>query len=73
MPGGRRAADVAVRLRYAGADAAAAEPDPWRRSARPARAAGDGRGVAVLATYTAMLDVRRALTRSRRDRLEDAP
>jgi hypothetical protein len=29
--------------------------------------------LAVLATYTAMLDVRRTLTRSRRKRLEDAP
>ena len=73
VPSGRRAADVAVRMRYAGARAVTAEPDPRAALRAAARAAGDGRGVAVLATYTAMLDVRRALTHSRRDRLEDAP
>jgi UDP-N-acetylmuramyl tripeptide synthase len=73
VPAGRRAADVAVRLRYAGAESTAAEPDPRAALRAAGRAAGDGRGVAVLATYTAMLDVRRALTHSRRDRLEDSP
>jgi lipid II isoglutaminyl synthase (glutamine-hydrolysing) len=72
VPSGRRAADVAVRLRYAGVESVQAEPEPRVALRAASRAAGDGRGVAVLATYTAMLDVRRALTRSRRDRLEDA-
>jgi lipid II isoglutaminyl synthase (glutamine-hydrolysing) len=72
VPSGRRADDVAVRLRYAGADALPAEQDPEAALRAAVRAAGDGRGVAVLATYTAMLDVRRALTHSRRKRLEDA-
>jgi lipid II isoglutaminyl synthase (glutamine-hydrolysing) len=72
VPAGRRAEDVAVRLRYAGADALPAEPDPDAALRAAAGAAGDGRGIAVLATYTAMLDVRRALTHSRRKRLEDA-
>jgi len=73
VPSGRRAADVAVRLRYAGVESVPADPDPRGALRAAARAAGEGRGVAVLATYTAMLDVRRALTRSRRDRLEDTP
>ena len=72
VPSGRRAADVAVRLRYADVEPVAAEPEPRAALRAAGRAAGDGRGVAVLATYTAMLDVRRTLTRSRRDRLEDA-
>ena len=71
VPAGRRAADVAVRLRYAGARPLPAEPEPRGALRAAAGAAGEGRGVAVLATYTAMLDVRRALTRSRRGRLED--
>ena len=72
VPAGRRAADVAVRLRYAGARPLPAEPEPRDALRAAAAAAGEGRGVAVLATYTAMLDVRRALTRNRRGRLEDA-
>jgi UDP-N-acetylmuramyl tripeptide synthase len=72
VPSGRRADDVAVRLRYAGADALPAESEPESALRAAVRAAGDGRGVAVLATYTAMLDVRRTLTHSRRKRLEDA-
>ena len=73
VPSGRRAADVAVRMRYAGVEPVAAEAEPRAALRAAARAAGDvGRGIAVLATYTAMLDVRRALARSRRDRLEDA-
>jgi lipid II isoglutaminyl synthase (glutamine-hydrolysing) len=72
VPGGRRAEDVAVRLRYAGADPLPAERDPEAALRAAVGAAGEGRGVAVLATYTAMLDLRRALTHSRRRRLEDA-
>jgi UDP-N-acetylmuramyl tripeptide synthase len=73
IPAGRRADDVAVRLRYAGAASLPAERDPESALRAAVGAVGDGRGVAVLATYTAMLDVRRTLTRSRRRRLEDAP
>ena len=69
---GRRADDVAVRMKYAGTPPVRVEPEPRAAIHAAADAAGPGRSVAVLATYTAMLDVRRALTRSRRGRLEDA-
>lgn len=69
---GRRAADVAVRMKYAGSPPIDVEPEPRAAIRAASGAAGEARGVAVLATYTAMLDVRHALTRSRRSRLEDA-
>jgi UDP-N-acetylmuramyl tripeptide synthase len=69
---GRRAADVAVRMKYAGAPPVSVDAEPRGAIRAAANAAGEGRSVAVLATYTAMLDVRRTLTRSRRGRLEDA-
>ncbi|HXY72436.1 MAG TPA: MurT ligase domain-containing protein [Actinomycetota bacterium] len=68
---GRRAADVAVRLKYAGESPVGVDPEPRGALRTAASAAGQGRSIAVLATYTAMLDVRRALTHSRRARLED--
>ena len=61
VPAGSRAFDVALRLKYAGAQMAAPEPDPLRALA--AAAAGTRPGtIAVVANYTAMLEVRRALT-----------
>lgn len=72
VPSGRRAADVAVRLKYAGAEPLPAEPAA-RAAVGVARAAAPANpGVAILATYTAMLDVRQALGAGRRDRLSDA-
>jgi len=69
---GRRAADVAVRMKYAGTAPVDVQPEPRAAIRAAADAAGDDGRVAVLATYTAMLEVRHALTRSRRGRLEDA-
>jgi UDP-N-acetylmuramyl tripeptide synthase len=57
---GTRAADAALRLKYAGADPAAIEvvPDPSTALDRVAELAGDGTGY-VLPTYTAMLELQR--------------
>ena len=72
VPGGRRAADVAVRLKYAGAAPAPAEPEPLSAiRAALARCPAD-KVTVVLATYTAMLDIRRAVSRSRSQRLLDS-
>jgi UDP-N-acetylmuramyl tripeptide synthase len=72
VPAGRRAADVAVRLRYAGATPLPAQADPLAAMRSAMAACAPPSGVGVLATYTAMLDLRASLTRSRRGRLEDA-
>jgi UDP-N-acetylmuramyl tripeptide synthase len=71
VPGGRRAADVAVRLRYAGA--APQPPHPAALEAIRAALARcpQGKTAVVLATYTAMLDVRRRIARSRAMRVAD--
>ena len=69
---GRRAADVAVRLKYAGALEEPVEPDPLAAVRAAQAACPPGRLVAVLATYTAMLDVRRVGAGRRADRLVDA-
>ena len=72
IPSGRRAADVAVRLKYA--EAAPIAPADPVAAVRAAQArAPDGAMVAVLATYTAMLDVRSALARGRVARVVDHP
>jgi UDP-N-acetylmuramyl tripeptide synthase len=71
VPSGRRAADVAVRLKYAGAEPLKPEPDPLTAIRTAIDACPDGKVVVVLATYTAMLDVRRAVARSRTRRLAD--
>lgn len=72
VPAGRRAADVAVRLKYAGAPPAPSGEGPLGAVRAAVDRAGPGdRGVVVLATYTAMLDLRRALTGGRRRRLDD--
>ncbi len=61
--GGARAADAALRLRYAGWPApAATERDPAALLDALARAPGD-RPVTVLLTYTALLDLRAELAR----------
>ncbi len=73
IPSGRRAADVAVRLKYAGAASMPALADPVA-AVRAAQACDPGGAmVAVLATYTAMLDVRSALARGRVARVVDHP
>ena len=71
VAGGVRAADMAVRIKYAEGDAVAVEPDPLRALAA-ARDAASGADVAVLATYSAMLDLRAAVLGSRVDRLAEA-
>jgi UDP-N-acetylmuramyl tripeptide synthase len=68
---GRRAADVAVRLKYGGVEAAAVERDPGKAVRAALAACPPDRTPVVLATYTAMLDVRRAVLRSRRARASD--
>src|SRR5205823_2376347 len=65
VAGGRRAADVAVRLKYAGVRPVATSADPAAALEAVLAAAPAGRAAAVLATYTAMLDVRRAALGSR--------
>jgi UDP-N-acetylmuramyl tripeptide synthase len=69
---GRRAEEVALRLKYAGAWAPP-EPDPLDAIARAVSQCERGRVVAVLATYTAMLDVRRGLLGGRAARVERRP
>ena len=68
---GRRACDVAVRLKYAGAEPAWLHRDPLRAIPAAAAQADEEGPVAVLATYTAMLDVRLALLGSRVARVLD--
>ncbi len=72
VPSGVRAADVAVRLRYAGAAPVTAEPRPVPAIQHALSLCPPDRSVAVMATYTAMLDVRQALLGSAVARLEDA-
>jgi UDP-N-acetylmuramyl tripeptide synthase len=68
---GTRAADTAVRMKYVGISPLAVETDPLAavRTATE-RCSPDGI-VAVLATYTAMLDVRERLSGDRSARVED--
>jgi UDP-N-acetylmuramyl tripeptide synthase len=69
---GRRAADVAVRLKYAGATEEPVEPDALAAVRAAQAACPPDRLVAVLATYTAMLDMRRVGTGRRAHRLADS-
>ena len=69
---GRRAADVAVRLKYAGATEEPVEPDALAAVRAAQAACPPDRLVAVLATYTAMLDVRRVGAGVRAHRLVDS-
>ncbi len=73
VPSGSRAADVAVRLKYAGAHVLPAEADLEAALDAAAAACPPGRLVAVLATYTAMLDVRKAVLGTRAGRVMDGP
>jgi len=63
---GTRAHDLAVRLKYAGVptERVAVEPDPERALNAVAAQAGDGEEIAVLPTYTAMLDLRAVAERA---------
>jgi lipid II isoglutaminyl synthase (glutamine-hydrolysing) len=70
VAGGIRAADVAVRVKYAGGEAAAVETDPLRALAAAGDAASGG-DAAVLATYSAMLDLRAAVLGSRVGRVAE--
>jgi UDP-N-acetylmuramyl tripeptide synthase len=63
VPAGNRAADLAVRLKYAEVDAAAPEPDPGRALDAVIEATPQGETAHLLCTYTAMLDLRAELVR----------
>jgi UDP-N-acetylmuramyl tripeptide synthase len=71
IAGGRRAADTAVRLKYAGAAPAQPEPDPEAAIQAGLSRCSAGRVMVVLATYTAMLDLRAAV-HGKHDALRDA-
>jgi lipid II isoglutaminyl synthase (glutamine-hydrolysing) len=71
VAGGRRAADVAVRLKYAGILPSATAADPAAALEAVVTTAPGGRSAAVLATYTAMLDLRRVALRSRSKSVAD--
>jgi UDP-N-acetylmuramyl tripeptide synthase len=74
VPSGRRAFDTAVRLKYAGVDPEPVQTEPPAAiRAAQARCREGAPLVVVLATYTAMLDVRRAFARSRAGRVLDSP
>lgn len=72
LAGGLRAHDIALRFRYAGGAVDVVEPDvrSLLRAVRTITQPGDD--VAVLATYTAMLEFRRAVLGSRRAGVADA-
>jgi lipid II isoglutaminyl synthase (glutamine-hydrolysing) len=72
VPSGVRAADVAVRLKYAGAERVHTEPRPFPAIRDAIALSQSDRSIAVMATYTAMLDVREALLGSAVSRLQDA-
>ena len=69
---GRRWADAAVRLKYAGVREVRAEADPLAAVRVAATLARSDGMVVVLATYTAMLDLRSELFSSRREAVVDA-
>ena len=62
---GRRAPDVAVRLQYAGVEPSAVTMDPSEAVDAAAALSLPDRSIATLATYTAMLDIRRSVLGSR--------
>jgi UDP-N-acetylmuramyl tripeptide synthase len=71
IAGGRRASDVAVRLKYGGVTPEAVRSHPAQAVRTALSACPPDRTPVVLATYTAMLDVRGAVLRSRRARAAD--
>ncbi|MGE5225351.1 MAG: MurT ligase domain-containing protein [Planctomycetaceae bacterium] len=68
---GARADDMAVRVRYAGGEVDAVRPDLTEAIRGALEATPAGRDPVVLASYTAMLDLRAAFA-GRRGRLHDA-
>jgi UDP-N-acetylmuramyl tripeptide synthase len=63
VPAGNRAYDLAVRLKYAGVQAAPPQPDPRRALDALIEATPQGETAHLLCTYTAMLDLRAELVR----------
>jgi lipid II isoglutaminyl synthase (glutamine-hydrolysing) len=72
IPSGHRADDMAVRLKYAEVTTLPGDPEPRRAIEVAFGACAKERTPVVLATYTAMLDVRAAVT-GRAARLTDLP
>ena len=70
--GGVRAHDVALRFRYAGGSADVVEPDVGSLLRQVEAITHVSDDIAVLATYTAMLEFRRAVLGSRSARVADA-
>jgi lipid II isoglutaminyl synthase (glutamine-hydrolysing) len=71
VPSGRRAAEVAVRLRYAGAGPQLPRLNPLEAIQTALAQCPADKVAVVLATYTAMLEVRRRIARSRAARVAD--
>jgi lipid II isoglutaminyl synthase (glutamine-hydrolysing) len=63
VPGGTRAEDLSVRLKYAGVEAGAPQIDPAKALDELIAATPEGTTAHVLCTYTAMLDIRAELVR----------
>jgi UDP-N-acetylmuramyl tripeptide synthase len=63
VPGGNRAHDLAVRLKYAGVPATEPETDPARALDLLIKSTNEGDTAHLLCTYTAMLDLRAELVR----------
>jgi len=63
VPAGTRANDLAVRLKYAGVEAAPPQVEPGRALDDLVAATPEGTTAHVLCTYTAMLDIRAELVR----------
>jgi UDP-N-acetylmuramyl tripeptide synthase len=61
VPSGSRVGDVAVRLKYTGGAVELQDPDPLGAITTALAACPSDRSPVVLATYTAMLNVRRAI------------
>jgi lipid II isoglutaminyl synthase (glutamine-hydrolysing) len=72
FPSGRRAEDVAVRIKYAGGQAEGAEPDVARAMRLAAAECDPGQVTVVFATYTAMLQLRRGIAQTWRHRRADS-
>ncbi len=71
VAGGTRGADTAVRLKYAGRVPDVVQADPLAAVRAATRSCPPDGLVAVLGTYTAMLDIREALVGDRSTRAED--
>ncbi|MDP9226736.1 MAG: MurT ligase domain-containing protein [Actinomycetota bacterium] len=72
IPSGRRAMDVALRIKYAGGNPEPAQPDVALALKQAVARCNPGEEVAVFATYTAMLELRRAMAPRRRLRRVEA-